>query len=251
MPSQVNPSLINSQYPVPGVNQPSQGFRTNFLAIQNSFAQYVTEMNDVISKVIVSAPLLYGSNNFINNFGGMENSNLALVDFALVTSNISVSSSNAVPTLNFSNTVVANIHISASATSTQTINVSNFPAFGYSEIILNVIADSTPQYLNFANITPDGSVNTIGGKGIAGFNASTANFAITTTNPYQISLGSLDGVNYILDTPTSAVAKFASPTTIGQPGDTAGMIAYDANYMYVCTANYNGSTNIWKKVSIA
>lgn len=36
----------------------------------------------------------------------------------------------------------------------------------------------------------------------------------------------------------------------GQPGDTAGMVAFDANYIYYCTANYyNNSTNIWKRVA--
>jgi hypothetical protein len=49
----------------------------------------------------------------------------------------------------------------------------------------------------------------------------------------------------------------ATPRTIttaaGSIGDTAGMIAWDTNYLYVCTASYNSaspSAAIWKRASI-
>ena len=38
-------------------------------------------------------------------------------------------------------------------------------------------------------------------------------------------------------------------SSIGQAGDVAGTIADDADYHYYCTANYDGSTNIWKRVA--
>lgn len=43
-------------------------------------------------------------------------------------------------------------------------------------------------------------------------------------------------------TPTSAV---------GAVGDSKGDIAYDTNYIYLCTANYDGSANIWKRVAVS
>ena len=252
MSSQVNPSSINVNYPVPGVSQSSQGFRSNFLATQNFATQYVAEMNDIINKVIVSAPLIYGNGNSgINNFGGMQNSNLSLFDFALVTADIPASTANSVPTLSFSSIAVANISITSGTPVTQTINVANFPTLGYSELILQVEATTVPQFLNFSGIVPGGSITTSGESGIAGFNTSTANFAITTTNPYIIKISSTDGLNYVLDSSTTAVAKSTTPSIVGAPGDTAGMIAYDSNYIYVCTANYDGITNIWKKSAIA
>lgn len=39
-------------------------------------------------------------------------------------------------------------------------------------------------------------------------------------------------------------------TSIGTAGDKAGMIAWNSNYIYVCTANYDGTTNIWKRAAI-
>ena len=40
-------------------------------------------------------------------------------------------------------------------------------------------------------------------------------------------------------------------TSVGASGDTAGMVAWDASYIYVCTANYDGSTAIWRRSAIS
>lgn len=38
-------------------------------------------------------------------------------------------------------------------------------------------------------------------------------------------------------------------TPAGSVGDTAGMIAYDDTYFYVCLADYDTSSEIWKRVA--
>lgn len=38
-------------------------------------------------------------------------------------------------------------------------------------------------------------------------------------------------------------------SSIGASGDLAGMFAFDQNYIYVCTADYDGTTAIWKRTS--
>lgn len=45
----------------------------------------------------------------------------------------------------------------------------------------------------------------------------------------------------------------ASPPTssIGDPGDYAGKIAYDSSYFYVCTAPYDGVATIWVRATLA
>ena len=46
--------------------------------------------------------------------------------------------------------------------------------------------------------------------------------------------------------------KQASPSSsVGSTGDVAGMIAWDANYIYVCTAAYDGSSAVWKRVALS
>jgi len=196
MPSQVKPNSINAQFPVPGVNQPSQGFRTNFLAIQNAFSQYVSEMNDVLNKVIVAAPLLYGANSSINNFGGMQNSNLSLFDYGLVTSSVVASAANSVPTLSFANTAVANINITAGSPVIQSIAFSNFPGLGYSEMIIIAKAASAPQTLNFSNLTTGSSI--YGGNAVANFFYANNSVVLTTTQPKLLKFGSADGTNWFI-----------------------------------------------------
>jgi len=41
----------------------------------------------------------------------------------------------------------------------------------------------------------------------------------------------------------------APNTSIGDTTDVEGRIAFDASYFYYCTANYNGTDNIWKRVA--
>ena len=49
----------------------------------------------------------------------------------------------------------------------------------------------------------------------------------------------------------AAPIKATAPTVaIGEAGDTAGMIAYDASFIYVCTADYDGATSIWIKSAV-
>lgn len=35
----------------------------------------------------------------------------------------------------------------------------------------------------------------------------------------------------------------------GTAGDTAGMIAFDTTYLYVCVSDYDTSTEIWRRVA--
>jgi hypothetical protein len=40
-------------------------------------------------------------------------------------------------------------------------------------------------------------------------------------------------------------------SSLGKSGDTAGMIAWEDDHIYVCTANYDGVTAIWKRAAIS
>lgn len=47
------------------------------------------------------------------------------------------------------------------------------------------------------------------------------------------------------------VMKQAVPiASTGSSGDTDGMISWDDNYIYICTADYDGTTAIWKRVAL-
>ena len=38
-----------------------------------------------------------------------------------------------------------------------------------------------------------------------------------------------------------------TPANTGSAGDVTGMISWDTNHIYVCVADYDGSTAIWKE----
>ena len=48
-----------------------------------------------------------------------------------------------------------------------------------------------------------------------------------------------------------AMKQTTPSSSVGASGDGAGMIAWDTNYIYICTAAYDGSTAIWKRVALS
>ena len=62
--SSINTNGINTNYPVPGVNNNSQGFRDNFAAIKTNLNAAGTEITDLQNKVVVKQAL---ANSTLNN----------------------------------------------------------------------------------------------------------------------------------------------------------------------------------------
>ena len=68
MTSTINTGSIDVNFPTPGVNNSSQGFRTNFAAIRNNLTTAGTEISDLQNKAILKAALLGTTlNNDMNN----------------------------------------------------------------------------------------------------------------------------------------------------------------------------------------
>jgi len=78
---------------------------------------------------------------------------------------------------------------------------------------------------------------------------------VSTPGTYVYELSTRDGgttvaINEV--TTPQFTPEFRTPATaIGTSGDLKGMSAFDASYMYVCTADYDGATSIWKRVAVA
>ena len=62
--SQINTNGINTNYPVPGQNNSSQGFRDNFSQIRTNLDTAANEITDLQNKVVVKAAL---DDTVINN----------------------------------------------------------------------------------------------------------------------------------------------------------------------------------------
>lgn len=84
---------------------------------------------------------------------------------------------------------------------------------------------------------------------------------IDSENGGQVNIGTSSGIGDVLLGNTAngtdvqlfgrlAVKGGGVPTSsLGASGDFQGLFAVDNNYIYYCTATYNGSTNIWKRVA--
>lgn len=49
----------------------------------------------------------------------------------------------------------------------------------------------------------------------------------------------------------SQIRSNVPASSIGSVGDTAGGIVYSSDYLYVCYADYDGSSNIWGRVALS
>lgn len=47
-----------------------------------------------------------------------------------------------------------------------------------------------------------------------------------------------------------AMKQVPPPTSVGVAGNVTGMVSWDTNYIYVCVANYDGTSAIWKRVQL-
>jgi len=89
-------------------------------------------------------------------------------------------------------------------------------------------------------------------KSAAGSNLDLSNNDIeaTNTNGGITLIPAGTGKVSITDDSISIATAKTPATAIGVAGDTAGMIAWDASYIYVCTADYDGAASVWKRSAI-
>lgn len=89
-------------------------------------------------------------------------------------------------------------------------------------------------------------------KGAAGSNLDMSDNEIAATNSngnVELVPNGAGRVVVVDDSITVTTSK--TPTTcMGASGDKAGMIAWDASYIYICITDYDGVSNIWKRVAI-
>lgn len=148
MSSQINSNSINQSFPVAGVDNNSQGFRDNFTAIKNNFAVTAREINDLLTKVVVKAPLTYGANpsNVANDLAQSPINNAvfagcstAVVDIG----NVNVATTSITLDFKAGGFQMVTLTDSGTISPVSTVAFSNFPASGkYAEIRFRVYVPS-------------------------------------------------------------------------------------------------------------
>lgn len=227
--SNINTNGINVNYPVPGENNSTQGFRDNFASIRNNLNTASTEITDLQNKVVVKSALNGFSinndmaNTLISNAStrsfrattynlGSALSGTVLIDVSQADVQYGIVSGNL--TLQFKSWAPVNTE----STLTLRLNVSNPNAvITFPEAV--VVANN-----NFGGTLIENYVN-VGGN-------------LTITAPYDVEqldfkLRTIDCGNTISIEPinrpyqSTQIVKRTPPST-GQPGDTAGTVCVDA-----------------------
>lgn len=236
--SNINTTAIDVNYPVPGVNNNSRGFRTNFTSIKNNLDVASTEITDLQNKAVLKSPL---TNSVINN--DMANtliSNAAVRSFRSTTYNLGNALSGTV-TINAS---LADIHYGTVAGNV-TLDFSKWaPADTQQLIALHLTFSNREAVISFPN--------TIEGAELLENYREVANVGTIVCPP------DTDEVRYVISTadcgvslyPSSTIRPFQStqirtrtPPSTGELGDKSGSISVDApvSQFYVVNTFTTGS----------
>lgn len=241
--STINTNGINVNYPVPGQNNSSQGFRDNFTAIKTNLDTAGTEITDLQNKVVLKSAL---ANMTLNN--DMANtliSNAATRSFRSTTYNLG-------------NALAGTVIIDASLADVQygavgeniVLQFGSWAPTGTQQTIeLHLAVSNTQATITFPSEVVS-SNNNFGATILE--NYSNVSNAMTITTPFGVSqlnykLTTTDCGNTIyiepLNRPYQSVqVQQRTPSPTGFLGDVAGTMAADANYFYVCTSNFNATT---------
>lgn len=242
--STINTNNIDSNYPIPGVNNSSQGFRTNFTSIKNNLDIAGNEITDLQNKVVVKQAL---NNQILNN--DMANT---------LISNASIRSFRHT-TYNLGNALVGTILVNTSLGDVQygtlsgnvTLNFGNWAPSGTQSAVelqlarSNIDTNFTITFSSNAEISPNSGWSLLENSGSNGGLA-------TLTFPYDVTqinltITSIDCGNTLFVEPTNRPYKTTqvqqrTPAPTGSSGDVLGTVAVDANYFYVCTGSFNSTT---------
>ena len=171
--------------------------------------------------------------------------------------------------------------------STQVWKKTAISATGISDTLTSIsLATNTLSYVDEAGTTTNIDLSSLlddtnlprivtatldGGTGIATFirddsSAFTADFSalLDNTNSARVTVGIFDintgelslirddssSVTVDLDGRYLTYGQGVPATSVGNDGDATGDIAFDEDYMYYCTADYDGSTAIWKRTAL-
>jgi hypothetical protein len=240
--STINTNPINVNYPVPGVNNNSQGFRDNFASIVTNLNAAGAEITDLQNKVVVKQALIGTTVN--NDMANTLISNASTRSFRATTYNLG----NAL-----AGTVLVNVSLGDVQYGTVAANtIINFgswaPSGTQSNVQLNLSISNNQSTITFpaaVTLSPDTGATTL-----ENYSNSSGNLAVTVPNgvsQLNYLISTTDCGNTLFITPInrpriSTQIQQRTPIPTGFQGDVAGEVAVDANYIYVCSGSYNATT---------
>jgi hypothetical protein len=237
--STINTNAINVNYPIPGVNNNSQGFRDNFASIRNNLNIAATEITDLQNNVVVKQAL---ANTTVNN--DMANtliSNASTRSFRATTYNLG----NALSGTVLVDVSLGDVHYGTVAGNT-TINFGSWAPTGtQSNVQLQLAVSNSTAFVTFSGnvvVSNDSGATTLENySNVAGFVTVSVPYGVTQMN-YQISTVDCGNTLYIspINRPREATQvqqRLVPPT--GFQGDVPGTVAVgpSVNQLPITTAN--------------
>ena len=187
MASNINANNIDGTYPIAGVDNDSQGFRTNFTNIKNNMSYAATEISDLQGKVVLKQGLTGTTLN--NDFGGSPLSGAEI--YGLIETENDQGNTGGDIYLNFA---VAHYH-KVSTTGNINVVIQNLPATGkVARVRLRVNVTSTSHTMQLPTSA------TIGANTIEGLDTSTNIMTFPATGIYLFEFLTNDqGTTFIVE----------------------------------------------------
>jgi hypothetical protein len=246
--STINTNGINVNYPVPGVNNNSQGFRDNFAAIRTNLNTASTEITDLQNKVVVKSAL---ANSTVNN--DMANtliSNALTRSFRASTYNLG----NALSGIVSVNVSLGDVQYGTIAGNT-TIQFTGWgPTSTQSNVQLQLAVSNNQAIISFPSQVTDGITSLQNYANIANTNTVSIPYGVTQLD-YRFS--TLDCGNTITVEPfnNSRIAsqiQTREVTPTGAQGDVVGDIAISSslNQLNITSSNASDYFNVANTVQL-
>lgn len=240
--SQINTNGINVNYPVPGQNNSSQGFRDNFGQIRTNLNTAATEITDLQNKVLLKAAL---DNSVLNNdMANAQISNCSTRGFRGTTFNLG----NALAGTVLVDVNKADVHY-GTVTGNVTLQFGSWaPTNTESKVTLRLAVANANAVISLPSQVVS-SNNNFGTTLVENYTMIGNTATITAPANAEVleyTFTSLDCGNTITITPTNRPYQATqivtrTPPPTGLPGDVAGTVSVDANYVYVCTADFDST----------
>jgi len=230
--STINTNSINVNYPIPGINNNSQGFRDNFASIVTNLNTAGTEITDLQNKVVVKQALTGTTLN--NDMANTLISNASVRSFRSTTYNLG----NALAGTVLVDTSLGDVQYGAVASNT-TFNFGSWaPAGTQANVQLNISVSNSLAVITFsgnvvvANANNNGVSTLENFSNIGGLVTLTAPAGVTQLN-YLISTTDCGNTLYISPINRPRVAtqiqqRIVPPT--GLQGDVAGDVAVGPSF---------------------
>ena len=282
--SNINTNSIDATFPIPGINNSSQGFRDNFASIKNNLSTASYEITDLQNKVVLKSAL--DGTSLDNNMGNSVISYAATRNFRSTLKDYGILATQ--PDAVIIDVSAADVHRGIITGKTDLIFAGWAPSGTKNGVDLHLIiqtdTDVANTYISFPNTSYDSQANVARGmnpmirniENYSSINAGTGapmtitintNLApdgvgITHTNSVGIPAGArelhfrvttedcgttMDIIPIDRSHKVSQITR-RTPTGVGEPGDMPGAICIDGARLYVCVNPYPARVdNINKK----